>query len=187
MGLDPELGAVGFDEGDYFLCWRSLSAPKAGQSVENLVGALEFSVPYSSSLIRRDPHRTPWGCSPCRCRLILDFACRCRLGLVVGMVDDQRGIDVDIQRRTSRGRCSGGPGRLPRRGAGLTNLRQVRGVDAMVDQPPHRRGRGLRPDVNTCSRSPHSCPTPSMQSAPSATAAARSANTAPAAYTHGPL
>jgi hypothetical protein len=39
----------------------------------------------------------------------------------------------------------------------------------------------------TCSRSPHSCPTPSIQSAPSATAAARSANTAPGAYTHGPL
>ena len=39
---------------------------------------------------------------------------------------------------------------------------------------------------NTCSRSPHNCPTPSMQSAPSATAAARSANTSPGAYTHGP-
>ena len=37
-----------------------------------------------------------------------------------------------------------------------------------------------------CSRSPHNCPTPSMQSAPSATAAARSANTSPGAYTHGP-
>ena len=37
-----------------------------------------------------------------------------------------------------------------------------------------------------CSRSPHSWPTASMQSAPSATAAARSANTSPGAYTHGP-
>jgi len=27
-GLDPELGAVGVDEVDYFLCWRSSSAPK---------------------------------------------------------------------------------------------------------------------------------------------------------------
>ena len=27
-GLDPELVAVGVDEGDYFLCWRSSSAPK---------------------------------------------------------------------------------------------------------------------------------------------------------------
>ena len=34
--------------------------------------------------------------------------------------------------------------------------------------------------------SAHRCPTPSIQSAPSATAAARSANTAPGAYTHGP-
>src|ERR1700682_5601099 len=39
----------------------------------------------------------------------------------------------------------------------------------------------------TCSRSPQRCPTPSMQSAPSATAAARSANTAPGEYTHEPL
>ena len=36
-----------------------------------------------------------------------------------------------------------------------------------------------------CSRSPHNWPTPSMQSAPSATAAARSANTSPGAYNHG--
>jgi hypothetical protein len=27
-GLDPELVAVGADEGDYFLCWRASSAPK---------------------------------------------------------------------------------------------------------------------------------------------------------------
>ena len=28
MGVDPELVAVDVDEGDYFLCWRSSSAPK---------------------------------------------------------------------------------------------------------------------------------------------------------------
>src|SRR4029077_19977597 len=38
----------------------------------------------------------------------------------------------------------------------------------------------------TCSRSPQRCPTPSMQSAPSTTAATRSANTAPGEYIHRP-
>ncbi|PND54060.1 hypothetical protein CRM90_30180 [Mycobacterium sp. ENV421] len=27
-GLDPELGPLDVDEGDYFLCWQSSSAPK---------------------------------------------------------------------------------------------------------------------------------------------------------------
>ena len=46
-----------------------------------------------------------------------------------------------------------------------------------IGQQSYRRSRGLRP--NTCSRSPHSCPTPSIQSASSAAAVSRSANTAP--------
>ena len=69
---------------------------------------------------------------------------RRRLGLVVGMVDDQRGIDVDIQRLTTSGGGSSGPGHRPRRRPGATNLRQVRGVDARIDQPPHRRRGSLR-------------------------------------------
>src|ERR1700682_6402764 len=43
-GLDPELVAVRVDEGDYFLCWRSSSAPKeTGCPLEDLVGTAQLS------------------------------------------------------------------------------------------------------------------------------------------------
>jgi hypothetical protein len=71
---------------------------------------------------------------------------RGRILLVVGMVDDQGGVDVDVQGLTRRGRGSGRPGRRPRHRAGGANLGQVRGVDARINQPPHRRCRGLRPE-----------------------------------------
>ena len=69
---------------------------------------------------------------------------RCRIGLVVGMVDDQGGVDIDMQPLP---RCRGGAGRPRRRSGGCsgsTHPRQVRGVDARIDQPPHRRSRGRR-------------------------------------------
>ncbi len=66
--------------------------------------------------------------------------------LVVGMVDDQRGIDVDVERSATGGGGSGGPGRRPRGCSGVADLRQVGGVDAVGDQPPHRGRGGLGPE-----------------------------------------
>ena len=63
---------------------------------------------------------------------------------VVGVVDDQGGVDVDVQPATSGGGGSGRPGRRPRGGPGGPHPGQVRGVDALIDQPPHRGRRGLR-------------------------------------------
>ena len=64
--------------------------------------------------------------------------------LVVGMVDDQRGVDVDMQ-PFARGRGgAGGPRRRPGRRAGSAHPRQMGRVDALIDQPPHRGRRRLR-------------------------------------------
>lgn len=56
----------------------------------------------------------------------------------------RRGVDIDVQPLP---RCGGGSCR-PRRcsgcGAPSADPWQVRGVDALIDQPPHRRGRRLR-------------------------------------------
>lgn len=60
-GLDPELVAVGVDERDYFLCWRSSSAPKklAGRFKISLA-RLSSRFSCSRSLIRWDsPVETP--------------------------------------------------------------------------------------------------------------------------------
>ena len=71
---------------------------------------------------------------------------RGRLGLVIGMVDDQGGVDVDVQRSVTGGGGSGRPGCRPRRRPSVTDLRQVRGVDALIDQPPHGCRGGLGPE-----------------------------------------
>ncbi len=99
-------------------------------------------------------------------------------GLVVGMVDDQGGVHVDVQ-RSAHGWWGGSGRQAAARAAARASRTFGRWAASIrrIDQPPHRRRGRLGP--NTCSGRPHSCPTPSMQSAPSATAAARSANTAP--------
>src|SRR5262245_45613630 len=52
-GLDPELAAVGVDEGDYFLCWRSSSAPKKLAARFRIsLARLRSRFSCSSSLIR---------------------------------------------------------------------------------------------------------------------------------------
>ena len=54
-GLDPELVAVGVDEGDYFLCWRSSSAPKKLAARFRIsLARLSSRISCSSSLIRGD-------------------------------------------------------------------------------------------------------------------------------------
>jgi len=62
------------------------------------------------------------------------------------MIDDQRGVDVDVQPLPA---SRGGPCR-PRRCSGDAPGRadpgQVCGVDPLIDQPPHRGGRRLRPE-----------------------------------------
>jgi len=68
---------------------------------------------------------------------------RCLL-LVIGVVDDQGGVDVDVQPATPCGGGSGGPGRRSGRSPGGTDPRQVHGVDPLIDQPPHRGRRGFR-------------------------------------------
>jgi hypothetical protein len=65
---------------------------------------------------------------------------------VVGVVDDQGGVDVDVQPVPGSRGSSGSPGRRPRRGTRGTHPRQVRGIDAFVDQPPHCGGGGFRPE-----------------------------------------
>ena len=69
---------------------------------------------------------------------------RCSAGLVVGVVDHQGGVDVDVQPATRCGGGSGAPGRRPRGGTCRPHRRQVRGVDPLIDQPPHRGRRRLR-------------------------------------------
>ncbi len=74
--------------------------------------------------------------------------CRGRVLLVVGMVDGDGGIDVEVQppagRRGRPGRPRRRPGRRPR-GA---DPRQMGGVDPLIDQPPHRgRGGGRTEDM----------------------------------------
>lgn len=57
-------------------------------------------------------------------------------GLVVGVIDHQSGVDVNVQ-PTLGGGGSDPPGRRPR-------PRQVGGIDALIDQPPHGGRRRLR-------------------------------------------
>ncbi len=65
-------------------------------------------------------------------------------GLVVGVVDDQGGVDVDMQPVTLGGGAAGFPGRRPRPGPGRPHPRQVGSVDALIDAPPHGGRRRLR-------------------------------------------
>ncbi len=71
---------------------------------------------------------------------------RCRVLLGIGMIDDQRGVDIDMQPFPGN---RGGPG-IPRLGSGRhpgsTHPRQVRRIDALIDQPPHRGRRRRRPE-----------------------------------------
>jgi hypothetical protein len=63
--------------------------------------------------------------------------------------------------------------------AGSPDTGQMLGVNPRIDEAPHRgRRRRSTEDMFTVTAA---LPTPSMQSAPPATAAARSANTAPGA------
>ena len=63
---------------------------------------------------------------------------------VVGVVDDQGGVDVDMQPATRGGGGSGRPRRRPRGSPGRAHPGQVRGVDPFIDQPPHRGRRRFR-------------------------------------------
>lgn len=71
---------------------------------------------------------------------------RRRQFLVVGVIDDQGGIDVDVQPLARGRRRSCRPGRRSGDTAGGTDPGQVRSVDPLVDQPPHRGRRGFRPE-----------------------------------------
>jgi hypothetical protein len=71
---------------------------------------------------------------------------RGRVLLVVGVVDGQCGVDVDVQPPARRRVGSGGPRRRPGCGTGSAHPRQVRRVDTLVDQPPHGGRRCRRPE-----------------------------------------
>jgi hypothetical protein len=63
---------------------------------------------------------------------------RGRAFLVVGMVDGEGGIDIKVQPFTG-GRCrTGRRRRLPGMGTRGPDTGQMGGVDALIDQPPHR-------------------------------------------------
>ena len=68
---------------------------------------------------------------------------RGRAFLVVGMVDRDGGIDIDMQPLTRRRRRPASPRRRTGVRAGGSDTGQVCCVDAGIDQPPHR-GRGRR-------------------------------------------
>jgi hypothetical protein len=65
-------------------------------------------------------------------------------GFVVGVVDHQGGVDVDVQPAITGGGGSGLPGCRPRSGPCGPHPREVRGIDALIDQPPHCGRRRLR-------------------------------------------
>src|SRR5271166_3139483 len=67
-GLDPELVAAGVDEGDYFLCWRSSSAPKKLAARFSIsLARLSSRFSCSSSLIRTDSTMDTPGAYPSSC------------------------------------------------------------------------------------------------------------------------
>ena len=63
---------------------------------------------------------------------------RGRVLLVVGMVDGDGGIDIEVQPFTCRRGSPGSPRRGPRVCAGSTDPGQMRRVDPRIDPPPHR-------------------------------------------------
>src|SRR6476469_8145716 len=64
-GLDPELLAVGVDEVDYFLCWRSSSAPKKLAARFRIsLARLSSRFSCSSSLTRADSAVDTPGANP---------------------------------------------------------------------------------------------------------------------------
>ena len=63
---------------------------------------------------------------------------RGRAFLVVGMVDGDGGIDIDMQPLTRRRRRPGRPRRRPGVRAGGSDTGQMCRVDPGIDQPPHR-------------------------------------------------
>lgn len=66
--------------------------------------------------------------------------------LVVGVIDDHGGVDINMQPLASRRGSSGSPRCCPRRGPGSTHPGQVGTINTLIDQPPHRGGRGFRPE-----------------------------------------
>ena len=95
------------------------------------------------------------------------------------MVDDDGGIHIQMQPPLVIGCRTRCPRLRPGMGSSGPNPRQMGGVDALIDQPPQRGSRA------NSTKDVLAIP-PSTQSAPSATAATRSANTAPGAWVHGP-
>src|SRR5258705_5007378 len=70
--------------------------------------------------------------------------------LVIGMVDGDGGIDIQVQPLTYNRRCTGRPRRRPSVRAGSPDTGQMGGVDPRIDQPPHRgRRRGGTEDIFT--------------------------------------
>ena len=104
---------------------------------------------------------------------------RGRFLLAMGVIDGDGGIDIQVQPLVRVGCRTRRPRHLPGVGTCSPDTGQMRRVDPGVDQPPHRgRGRRGTEDMFTI---PAALPTPSMQSAPAASAAAKSGS-----YTHGP-
>jgi hypothetical protein len=71
---------------------------------------------------------------------------RRRVLLVIGMVDSQRGVDVDVQPPAGCWVGSGGPRPRAGRRTSSTHPRQMRRINTLVDQPPHRGRRRLLPE-----------------------------------------
>jgi hypothetical protein len=69
---------------------------------------------------------------------------RRRVLLGIGMVDDQRGVDVDVQPLIRGGGGTGGPRRRPGSRTRSAHPRQVGGINALINQPPHRGRRRRR-------------------------------------------
>ena len=104
---------------------------------------------------------------------------RGRLLLIVGVIDGEGGIDIQVQPFPGRRCRPGRPGLLPRMSAGGPDTGQMLASSRGIDEPPHRGQRRRRTEdmLTITARLPDTVD----ESAPPATAAARSANTAPGA------
>ena len=71
---------------------------------------------------------------------------RGRVLLIVGMVDGDGGIDIDVQPAIAGRGSPRGPGPRPRVRSRRPDPRQPGGIDALIDQPPQRGRRGDRPE-----------------------------------------
>ena len=149
--------------------------------------AAVFDPAFPASAARPRPHRRRSGAVQKRQQRVMAEGLlprRRRLGFVVGMVDDQGGVHIDIQRPATG---QGGPAAQAAARAAARAPRTLGRCAASMRESTSRHivvVEALAP--NTCSRSAHSCPTPCRCSPPRQPPPRPDRRTPPRAYTHDP-